>query len=116
MHELNSGEDWIGFSGVKALPNTDDEILLIPLQGHTRGHFGVAVKTLDKWLLHAGDAYYNRAELDTPKPLGLGIFQRIVHGNFRQAMSNQSRLSDLRAHHSNQIEIFCAHDPIEFPV
>jgi glyoxylase-like metal-dependent hydrolase (beta-lactamase superfamily II) len=115
-HKFNSGEDWFGFSGVRAFPNSEDEILLIPLQGHTRGHFGVAVKTSDKWLLHAGDAYYNHAELDSPKPVGLGIFQRIVHGNYRQAIYNQARLADLKASHSNQIEIFCAHDPRELPL
>ena len=37
------GEDWCGFSSVRALPGARDDFLLIPLPGHTRGHCGVAV-------------------------------------------------------------------------
>ncbi len=29
---------------------------LVPLFGHTRGHCGVAVRTEQGWLFHAGDA------------------------------------------------------------
>ena len=51
------GDDWFGFGSVTAL---DDDALLIPLQGHTRGHCGVAVRRPDGgWLLHAGDSYFH---------------------------------------------------------
>jgi len=42
---------------VRALPGARDDVLLIPLPGHSRGHCGVAVKTGEGWLLHCGDAY-----------------------------------------------------------
>ena len=38
------GESWFGFSAVRAIPGTRDEVLLVPLPGHTRGHCGVAIK------------------------------------------------------------------------
>ena len=39
------GDQWFGFASVRALPSTRDEVLLIPLEGHSRGHCGVAVRT-----------------------------------------------------------------------
>jgi glyoxylase-like metal-dependent hydrolase (beta-lactamase superfamily II) len=52
------GEPWFGFEAVRDLEGLPPEILLIPLAGHTRGHAGIAIKTADGWLLHAGDAYF----------------------------------------------------------
>jgi len=39
------------------------DILLVPLFGHTKGHCGVAIPQGDRWFLHVGDAYYLKAEL-----------------------------------------------------
>lgn len=59
-----SGQDWFGFDAVRELRGLpEDEILLVPLAGHTRGHVGVAVRGEDRWLLHAGDAYFFHAEM-----------------------------------------------------
>ena len=38
------GEAWFGFAAVRAIPGTRDEVLPIPLPGHTCGHCGVAVR------------------------------------------------------------------------
>jgi len=57
------GESWFGFSAVRPIPATQDEVLLIPLPGHTRGHCGVAVRRSDDWLLHCGDAYFHHSEV-----------------------------------------------------
>src|ERR1700729_2597776 len=46
------GESWFGFSAVRGIPGTRDEVLLVPLPGHSRGHCGVAVRRADGWLLH----------------------------------------------------------------
>ena len=48
------GEKWFDFDAIH-LPFSP-EIWLIPLEGHTRGHCGVAVKTETGWHLHCGDA------------------------------------------------------------
>ncbi len=66
-HEV-AGDDWFGFEAVTALhPSADDDVLLVPLHGHTRGHCGVAVRRPGGgWLLHAGDAYFDAGEKETP--------------------------------------------------
>ncbi|HEY3997622.1 MAG TPA: hypothetical protein VGO93_02075 [Candidatus Xenobia bacterium] len=35
------GESWFGFDGVRTV---SEDVVLIPLMGHTRGHVGVAVR------------------------------------------------------------------------
>jgi glyoxylase-like metal-dependent hydrolase (beta-lactamase superfamily II) len=47
-----TGEKWFDFEGIAI----SDDLWLIPLPGHTPGHYGVAVKSDDGWLLHCGDA------------------------------------------------------------
>ena len=55
--------DWFGLPAADLLPG----IKLVWLPGHTDGHCGVAIDTGGHWLLHAGDAVFNRRELD-PRP------------------------------------------------
>ena len=38
------GDEWFGFEGVRILPGTGAEMLLVPLAGHSRGHSGVALQ------------------------------------------------------------------------
>ncbi len=110
------GESWFGFDRVRALGGTDDEVLLIPLFGHTRGHCAIAIRDGDKWLLHCGDAYFYHQEVNPEKPrctFGLRIFQRYVEIDRKMRLANQERLRQLMAEHHEQITIFSAHDPIE---
>ena len=59
------GERWFGFSCVRELVGVPPEILIVPLAGHTLWHCGIAVRGPDRlWLLHAGDAYFFRGEMD----------------------------------------------------
>src|SRR5579862_5894241 len=58
----SDGERWLGFEAVRAL-DPEDDLLMIPLHGHSRGHTGVAVRDERGWLLHAGDAYFTHGEL-----------------------------------------------------
>jgi glyoxylase-like metal-dependent hydrolase (beta-lactamase superfamily II) len=108
------GDAWFGFESVTALA---DDVLLIPLQGHTRGHCGVAVRRPDGgWLLHAGDSYFHASEKLTPPapPLGLRMFQTLMGVDNRQRLTNQERLQDLYRSHGDEVTIFCAHDPHEY--
>lgn len=115
-HESRAGDDWEGFSGVRPIAGLDEELALIPLHGHTRGHCGVAALGDDGWMLHAGDAYFYEGELDpagrrcTP---GLRLFQRLAHLDHAAAMANQERLRALAAS-GDGVRIFCAHDPSEY--
>ena len=107
------GDDWFGFRGVRAVC---DDVLLIPLHGHTRGHCGVAVRRPDGgWLLHAGDSYFHASEKETPPapPVGLRVFQRLMAVDNRQRLDNQVRLRGLRAAHGSEVTIFSAHDASE---
>ncbi len=110
-----TGERWMGLDAVRAVPGTDEEVLLVPLIGHTRGHCGVAVKSDQGWLLHAGDAYFHHLDLLDPAraPWGLRVFQHLVQANGALRLANQERLRELQAAHRSDLRIFCAHDPLE---
>jgi glyoxylase-like metal-dependent hydrolase (beta-lactamase superfamily II) len=109
------GEAWFGFDGVRAIDGTD-EILLIPLQGHTRGHCGVAVRTSSGWNLHAGDAYFSHLELQPePRcPPAMNLFQSLVAVDDRLRRANQQRLRELVAGHGQEVTVHSAHCPVEF--
>ena len=108
------GERWFGFAGVRAI-DRHEEILLIPLIGHTRGHCGVAVRNEQGWLLHAGDAYFFHGELERPPrcPPGLVLFQLLAALDNRQRRANQDRLRELVHAHGSEVEVHSAHCPVE---
>jgi glyoxylase-like metal-dependent hydrolase (beta-lactamase superfamily II) len=110
------GEAWFDFEAVRDLPGLPPEILLIPLIGHTRGHAGVAIKTSDGWLLHAGDAYFYRQEMDATQPdctPGLRAYQRLMEVDRSARLFNQNRLRQL-ARDRAEVRLFCSHDALEF--
>ncbi|AYC35010.1 MBL fold metallo-hydrolase [Pseudomonas cavernae] len=114
VHE-EQGDSWFGFGSIQAIPGLSTDVLLIPLVGHTRGHSGVAVRQGDKWLLHCGDAYYHHSQISSrpQAPAGLVVFEAAVQTIRCQRLRNQARLRHLAAHHGNEVELFCAHDPVE---
>ena len=107
------GEEWFGFEAVKNIAGLPEDILLVPLIGHTRGHTGIAVKGDHGWLLHAGDAYFYRGEIETPPSniFALRLTARQTETNREQRLSNVERLKELKA--QGEVEVFCAHDPVE---
>lgn len=109
------GERWNGFESIRAIPGVDDDILLVPLTGHTRGHSGVAVNTGDGWLLHCGDAYFHHNQMAaTPScPPGLELFQRMMAVNNTDRVRNLQRLQELAGQPDSQVQLFSAHDPLE---
>ena len=112
-HDLG-GDDWFGFAGVRAL---GDDVVLIPLAGHTRGHVGVAVRRPEGgWLLHAGDAYFHAGEKVTPRrcPPGLRAFQHLVASQDGRRLANLRRVQELHARHGDEVTVFSAHDQSEY--
>jgi glyoxylase-like metal-dependent hydrolase (beta-lactamase superfamily II) len=109
------GERWFGFESVRILPDLDAEVALIPLVGHSRGHTGVAVNAGERWLLHCGDAYFNRGQVTTPPscPPLLAVFQRLLASDHAARAANTERLRELAADHGDEVSLFCAHDPHE---
>lgn len=114
IHPFSKGENWFGFNGVKAIESMQDELLLIPLYGHTPGHFGVAIKSDQGWVLHAGDSYYDHKELDDKAPFGMKLFMKMVHENPAMAAKNVENLKKLKKRQP-EVKIMCSHDPSEYP-
>lgn len=108
------GERWHGFDAVQALAGLPD-VLLVPLTGHTEGHCGVALRTPEGWMLHAGDAYFFRGQItgDRMTPLGLGALQQVLDVAPRTRRANTMRLAALRKTHP-EIRVFSSHDPVEY--
>jgi glyoxylase-like metal-dependent hydrolase (beta-lactamase superfamily II) len=109
------GDEWNGFESVRILPGIDVEILLVPLPGHTAGHSGVAINEGDRWLLHAGDAYFHHDQLaERPScPPMLGLFQRITAVENGIRRSNGERLRELARAEGERLRMVCSHDPHE---
>lgn len=108
------GEAWEGFAAARAIPELGEDILLIPLHGHTQGHSGIAVRGDKGWLLHCGDAYFHHGEMEQSPhgPAGLLGYERLIAMDDQQRRENQYKLRELRSRRSD-LRLFCAHDPDE---
>jgi glyoxylase-like metal-dependent hydrolase (beta-lactamase superfamily II) len=116
-HEVE-GDEWLGFESVRILPGIDAEIALVPLPGHTLGHTAVAIDEGDRWLLHAGDAYFNRGEIQTPpsSPPFLNVFQTLTASDNGARRANRERLRELAAAQGDAVRMICSHDPDELEI
>jgi glyoxylase-like metal-dependent hydrolase (beta-lactamase superfamily II) len=110
------GEKWFGFEAVRQLKGIPPEIIMIPLCGHSEGHAGVAINTDKGWLLHAGDAYFFRGEInhDYSCPSGLRGYQKLIEANHKMRILNLIKLRDLAHDHHSEVRIFSSHDSVEF--
>ena len=119
VEHATEGEQWLGFDAVKVI---SDDVLLVPTQGHTRGHCAIAVRRPSGgWFLHAGDAFFDAREIETPPACapGLAAFQRMLQ-MVPVRKENQQRLRTLHAEHGPAsgadeiVTIFCAHDASQY--
>jgi glyoxylase-like metal-dependent hydrolase (beta-lactamase superfamily II) len=112
----DGGDRWFGFDGVRALDEGEPDVLLVPFRGHTRGHTAVAVRAGERWLVHAGDGYFFRGQVETPprSPILMRVFQKGLDVDRAQRIANQERLRELVAERPDEIVPFCAHDAVEF--
>ena len=107
------GEPWFGFPVVRSLPGLPEEILAVPLPGHTLGHCGIAIDAVDGTLLAAGDAFFDPREVTGPTRRcapRIRLFEAVVTTDRRLRDANQARLRELIARHP-EIDVFAAHDP-----
>ena len=111
-----SGEPWYGFERVKLIDGLDVEIAMVPLFGHTAGHSGYAIRSGDRWLLHAGDAYLRRGEIATPprSTPALRAYHALNSDEAARRQQNAARLAALAYDHRDSVTVFCSHDPTEF--
>ncbi len=105
------GEQWEGFRCVKGLKGLKEQILLVPLEGHSPGSMGIAVKVPNQaWLFHVGDAIFQMNELESGwNPSGLKLFARHTAYSNEMRVENVERLKKL--HRSGLARILCSHDP-----
>ena len=106
-----AGDEWLGFSAVTAL---GDDVVLVPLHGHSRGHMTASP--------YAGPTVAGCCTPATPTstparrprrrtcPPTLRAFQTIAAQDNEQRHANQDRLRELHAAHSDELTVFCAHD------
>lgn len=107
-------QDWFGVEARPLALGFSSAVLLIPLFGHTEGHCGIAVQQGERWLLHAGDAYYLRAELTSDDhPVSAMAAQRADNDERRRA--SLSELRRLLREHGDEIDITGYHDITELP-
>ncbi|MFC4072613.1 MBL fold metallo-hydrolase [Actinoplanes subglobosus] len=109
-HHPEAGDVWRGFaSATEIRPG----VVLIALPGHTRGHAAVAVDAGDRWILHAGDAFYHRGQIDgsTPSPRMLVASERMIAYDRGLVAANHARLAELWAAAAPDLMIVNAHDP-----
>jgi glyoxylase-like metal-dependent hydrolase (beta-lactamase superfamily II) len=118
-----AGEPWFGFDGVHQLTAIDERVVLVPLAGHTRGHAAVAIDAGARgWLLHAGDAMFDRAVIAGPddppedhRPRRTTrAFERAAAVDRSRLAGNHARLAALHTARPREATVLCAHDPVLF--
>ncbi len=68
--------DWFGVPGCAEVV---EDVMLVPLPGHTVGHCGVAVRLVGgDWLLHTGDASYSDIRSGSPAAFPLSLYERFT--------------------------------------
>jgi len=111
--EPDQGEAWFNLHQVQGFRIFQDEILMIPLLGHSQGHCGVAIKQNDGWLFFCGDAYFSHLQLNPTNRLRtLDKLERFFAEDNQRRIDNLHKIQQLAQNEKN-IEIICAHDPIE---
>jgi glyoxylase-like metal-dependent hydrolase (beta-lactamase superfamily II) len=109
-----SEERWFGLEARPVDLGAGAEIQLVWLPGHTLGHCGAAVRTGGRWLLHVGDAYYLRVELETDDhPVSALAALRADDDARRRA--SLAELRRLARDHATEIDLLGYHDVGELP-
>lgn len=109
------GDQWFGFRAARQLAGLPEEIAIIPLPGHSRGHVGVVIDTggigRPRWLVHAGDAFMHPGEMRAePRcPRVFTVFQNLVQADAASRLYNAQQLRELGAR--DDVEIINSHNP-----
>jgi glyoxylase-like metal-dependent hydrolase (beta-lactamase superfamily II) len=103
-------QPWFGLTAW-SLDGLGDDLVMVDLPGHATGHVGYAVRTDgDRWLLHAGDAFFHRASLTGEAvPPGLAIFEETVEQDATARRATVARLGALPP----EVTVICSHDPVQ---
>ncbi|MCP9950886.1 MBL fold metallo-hydrolase [Actinomadura madurae] len=112
-HTPAESEAWRGFGGAEELTGIAPGIVLISLPGHSRGHAAVAVDAGDRWVLHAGDSFYHRAQISgsSRAPTALTVMERFIAHDWKKVRANHRRLTELSREADPGLLLVNAHDP-----
>jgi glyoxylase-like metal-dependent hydrolase (beta-lactamase superfamily II) len=109
------GDTWRGLPAITKLRGLDADVGIVPMHGHTRGHSAIVAKHGDRWLVHAGDAYFHHHAIDGGGsiPPGYRAFEKIVETDAAARRASLGALRQLRTSY-HDLDLFCAHDPAEY--
>jgi glyoxylase-like metal-dependent hydrolase (beta-lactamase superfamily II) len=108
------GDTWRGLPAIARLRHVDADIGILPMHGHTRGHCAIIVRDRERWLVHAGDAYFHSTSITGGSvPLGFRAFELATEMSSSQRRASLAALRRLRESY-NDVALFCAHDPQEY--
>lgn len=108
------GDTWRGLPAITRLRGLDADIGLVPMHGHTRGHSAVIAKAGDRWLVHAGDAYFHRNAIEGGRvPPGVAAFEALNQTIPAQRRASVAAIRQLCASYRD-LDVFCSHDEREF--
>ncbi|MCG8456567.1 MAG: MBL fold metallo-hydrolase [Holophagales bacterium] len=122
--QFSHGPDWVTYESddcemlglparrVSSAPDLD--IRLIPLFGHTNGHCGVAVHDNGTWILHVGDAYYLRDELENDDH-PIDELATLAADDNQRRLDSLDTLRRLTRRSDVDLEYFGYHDVAELP-
>lgn len=109
-----STERWEGFR-VHRLDHVAEGMMLVALPGHVRGHAGVFVPGGDdgRDVLHAGDAFYHRGQIDASvtAPPVIGVLERVMSLESQVVGLTHARLAALADRRRDTLDVVCTHDP-----
>lgn len=111
------GDSWYGFQSVKNSVAFQDDLVFLPLFGHTPGHTGYAVRQGGGWVFHAGDAYYLKEELNTKiveQSLAAELMSNMLSLQNGERMKTLQRLRRLNADQA-EVQIINSHDDSYLP-
>lgn len=110
-------ERWEGFRAI-TLDHVVPGMMLVDLPGHTRGHAGVFVPgggngDGSRDVLHAGDAFYHRGQIDptVSLPRWIAPQERIMALEKSTIDLTHSLLAALAERRRDSLDLVCAHDP-----
>ncbi len=107
------GDTWRGLPAIQTLRGVDAEIGLVPMHGHSRGHSAVIAHAGERWLVHAGDAYFHHASMEGGSvPVGYAAFEALVQYDGVARRASAAALRTLHDRHAD-VHVFSAHDPAE---
>lgn len=103
--QINLPAELAPFTQGYVLPNSQQEVIFVPLPGHAAGQIGAFVQTDDGWVLLAADAAWSKANFQGKPP------SRLAHLLMDDTRAFYQTLEKLATLHRNGVPIILSHEP-----